>query len=906
MSQVPEPKKLKKRISKIRRADPFFERESLKYDNPLPSREYILAHLEEAACPLRAEDLAAELDILEDEMPHFWRRLGAMEREGQLMRNRRGAYILPDKADLIRGRVQGHADGFGFLIPDDGGEDLFLGPRAMREVLHGDRALVSVVGLDQRGRREGKIVEVLERANTRVVGRIAVEAGVAYVLPEDRRISQGILLAPDARQKPKAGQVVSVELLHQPSQHSQPIGKIIETLGNYADDGMEIEIALRKNDLPFEFPEAVKAEAKKLPDVVRKKDWTPGREDIRHLPLVTIDGETAKDFDDAVYCEKLGKGYRLLVAIADVSHYVTPGSALDAEALTRGNSVYFPRRVIPMLPEKLSNGLCSLNPQVERLCMVCDMSVDAYGVIKGYRFYPAVMFSHARLTYTKVAAALYEKDPVVREELDTLLPHLETLDVLFRILLTARAKRGAIEFETVETKMIFDEAGKIAKIVPEHRNDAHRLIEECMLAANVCASEYLQKNEHLTLYRVHEGPSAEKLEKLRKFLAEFGLGLGGGDEPRAADFAKVVEKIKDRPDAQLIQTVMLRSMQQAMYSPENVGHFGLAYEAYTHFTSPIRRYPDLLVHRSIKAVLTHTHYQPVTGPVELLKDTRRINKGGKPDEAKARAAREATDRHAASARKNGIWEDIGVHCSQTERRADEASRDVETWLKCFYMQDRVGEQYTGVVTAVTSFGIFVTLDELFVEGLVHISDLGADYFHFDEARHALIGEHSGQQFRLSDRISVELVRVDLESRKIDFRLVEGVARVTQRSGKTERERSRSKAPVPEDEPVGWRDLAGVSKDAVKTSLKAISKKKGSVPATPRAASAEGRKKAVKTSATTRKVVEASATAAVPRKPQRAALLTPKKALAGSAEPVYGGAPSEAAKPGDKKKGTRRD
>lgn len=837
MSQAPKQKNSKKKLSRIRRADPYFEREAEKYDNPLPSREYIQQILEEAACPLAGEALAGELDIQEDEFEAFSRRLGAMERAGQLMRNRRGAYILPDKADLIRGRVQGHPDGFGFLIPEDGGEDIFLGPRAMREVLHGDRVLVRVIGLDQRGRREGKIVEVLERANSSLVGRVVVEAGVAYVLPEDRRISQGILLAPGGRQKPRAGQVVTVELVQQPGQHNQPIGRIIETLGNYADDGMEIEIALRKHDLPFEFPDTVKAEAKKLPSVVRKKDWTPGREDIRHLPLVTIDGETAKDFDDAVYCERQGRGYRLIVAIADVSHYVTPGSALDAEGLTRGNSVYFPRRVIPMLPEKLSNGLCSLNPQVERLCMVCDMSINVHGEIKAYRFYPAVMFSHARLTYTKVAAALYDNDAAVRAELGELLPHLETLDVLFRILLEARAKRGAIEFETVETKMIFDEAGKIERIVPERRNDAHRLIEECMLAANVCASEFLQKHKHPSLYRVHEGPSAEKLEKLRKFLAEFGLGLGGGESPRAADFAKVAEKIKGRPDAQLIQTVMLRSMQQAVYSPENVGHFGLAYEAYTHFTSPIRRYPDLLVHRSIKAVLTHTHYQPATGPVELLHDTRPRKPGAKPEDV--RAMREAKAKHAASAKKNGIWEDIGVHCSQTERRADEASRDVETWLKCFYMQDRVGEQYTGVVTAVTSFGIFVTLDDLFVEGLVHISDLGADYFHFDEARHALIGEHSGEQFRLSDRVSVELVRVDLESRKIDFRLVEGVARATKRSGKTERDRQRSQAAgFGDDEPVGWRDLAGVPARSTKAVVKEV--------AVPR------------------------------RKPQKAALLTPKE------------------------------
>ena len=803
-------------VSRIRRADPMFARESAKYDYPLPSREYILQMMVEAGRPIMRDELAEGLDIQAGERDDFARRLNAMERDGQVMCNRRGAYILPDRADLIPGRVEGHPDGFGFLIPDDGTEDLFLGPRSMREVLHGDRVLARVAGLDPRGRREGKIVEVLSRANSTVVGRVVVEQGVAFIAPENRRINQNILLTPEsAKRKPQAGQIVTVEITQQPGAHSQPIGQIVETLGNYADDGMEIEIALRKHDLPFEFPDEVKAEAKKLPSAVRKKDWTDGREDIRHLPLVTIDGETAKDFDDAVYCEKQGKGFRLLVAIADVSHYVTPGSALDNEGLARGNSVYFPRRVIPMLPEKLSNGLCSLNPQVERLCMVCDMSINASGDIKAYRFYPAVMFSHARLTYTKVAAMLYEQDEALRAEFAPLVPHLETLDVLFRILLKARAKRGAIEFETVETRMVFDAEGKIERIVPESRNDAHRLIEECMLAANVCASEFLQKNEHPSLYRVHAGPTAEKLENLRVFLAEFGLGLGGGDSPRASDFAKVVDKIKGRPDAQLIQTVMLRSMQQAVYSPENVGHFGLAFDAYTHFTSPIRRYPDLLVHRAIKAVLQKTQYQPASGRVELLKDTRRRKGRPAPDAEFEAAAKSAAGRRlSANGALKALWEDIGVHCSQTERRADEASRDVESWLKCYYMQDRVGEQYTGNVTAVVPFGIFVTLDGLFVEGLVHISDLGADYFHFEEARHELVGERTGQRFRLADRVSVQLMRVDLESRKIDFRLVEGPERITERSGKTAKDAQRrqigdTSAPAAADDVPAWRDMPGI-------------------------------------------------------------------------------------------------
>jgi ribonuclease R len=718
-------------LSALRRADPMIEREIAKYDYPLPSREYILQILSAQGVPVGVDQLAALLDIQEGERDDFARRLGAMARDGQLLQNRRGDWLIPDKADLIRGRIDGHADGFGFLIPESGGGDIFLAEKEMAKVLHGDRAIVRVIGVDRKGRPEGKIVEVTERANSRVVGRVYQEHGVWFVVAENRRISQDILLSPPDKKsvKPKPGQVVVIELVEQPSKQSQPIGRIVEVLGNYADPGMEIEIALRKHDLPFEFGKAALAETAKLPDTVRKSDWK-GREDLTQLPLVTIDGETARDFDDAVYCEREGKGYRLVVAIADVSHYVVANGELDGEAYTRGNSVYFPRRVIPMLPEKLSNGLCSLNPQVERLCMVCDMSIAATGEIKRYRFYPAVMWSHARLTYTEVAAALYEGDAGMRAKLGPLLPALENLDALFRILVKARQKRGAIDFETVETRMVFDDLGKIANIEPYERNDAHRLIEECMLAANVCASDFLKEREHPALYRVHEGPTPERLTKLRDFLGTFGLQLGGGDEPQAKDYAQLLERLQGRPDKQLLQTVMLRSLRQAIYSPDNVGHFGLAYESYTHFTSPIRRYPDLLIHRGIKAALAGGRYEP------------------------------------------GDWSDIGLHCSATERRADEATRDVEAWLKCYYMEDRIGEEFAGSISAVVPFGIFVALDDVFVEGLVHVSELGQDYFHFDERGHAMLGERTGRRFRLGDRVRVQLMRVDLDHNKIDFRLIE--------------------------------------------------------------------------------------------------------------------------------------
>jgi len=715
----------------LRWQDPHLERERAKYGQAMPSREFILQLVTEAAGPVDSEEFAVRLGIEPDEMDAFNVRLRAMQRDGQIVINRRGALCLPDKIDVKNGHVEGHHDGFGFFIPDDKSGDMFIHEKEMRGVLHGDRVMVREHGVDRRGRKEGKIVEVLQRVNQSLVGRLYRERGYQWVVAENRRISQDILIPDHADLGASNGQVVMTEIVEQPTKHAPPVGRVIKILGSYADPGMEIEIALRKHNLPNEFPPEVAAVAKKLPKSVLKKDLGNGREDIRDLPLVTIDGEDARDFDDAVYCKPEGRGYRLWVAIADVSHYVQPGAPLDKEAFDRGNSVYFPRRVIPMLPEELSNGLCSLNPEVDRLCMVCEMEISSFGNIKKHRFYPGVMHSKARLTYNQVWDWLSAGE--TPEDKGWVLPHLQNLHKLYKVLLKARGKRGAIDFETVETKMLFDEHDKIERIVPSSRNEAHKLIEECMLAANVCASEFLQKRKHPALYRVHEGPTPEKLKALHEFLAEFGFFLTGGDDPHAKDYAELLAKIKGRPDEQLLQTVLLRSLRQAVYTPENAGHFGLAYEAYTHFTSPIRRYPDLLVHRAIKACLKNETYNP------------------------------------------GNWENVGTHCSMTERRADDATRDVVAWLKCFYMQDKINEEFDGVISAVVSFGVFVALHEVFVEGLVHVTELGQDYYHFDATRHQMLGERTGKRFRLGDKVRIRVVQVDIESSRIDFALVDEAA-----------------------------------------------------------------------------------------------------------------------------------
>lgn len=688
-----------------------------------------------------------------------------MERDGQLLPNRKGVLLLANKLDFIAGRVQGHRDGFGFLVRDGGGQDIFLSPREMLKVLHGDRVLVKPTG-EYRGKPEGTIVEVIERRTNRLVGRFLNERGLAIVVPEDQRIKHDVLIPPGDTAGAQHGQVVSVDIIEQPTRHTQPLGRVAEILGEIDDPGMEIEIAVRKFDVPVEFSEGAQRQADKLPDTVRKQDLK-GRVDLRDVPFITIDGEDARDFDDAVYCESvdLGTGrrrpaWRLLVAIADVSHYVQSEDALDADARERGTSVYFPRRVIPMLPETLSNGLCSLNPAVDRLVLVCDMVIVASGAkagtISAYQFYNAVIHSHARTTYNQVWESLQQPNGPAARALSGVLPHINDLYALFQLLQLSRKERGAIDFDTVETKIICNELGRIEQIVAHTRNDAHRLIEECMLAANTCAADFMLRSKHVGLYRVHEGPTTEKLQALREFLRTLGLSLGGGSDPTAADYAALLDKARGRPDYALLQTMCLRSMQQAIYGPDNMGHFGLSYPAYTHFTSPIRRYPDLLTHRVIKALLAGQRYEPhLQGFVSPPGTSHREHE-------------------------HDVWEKLGLLLSATERRADDASRDVEAWLKCWFVKERVGETFSGRVTGVASFGIFVTLDTLHVEGMVHVSELGSEYFQFNEALHELRGERTGMRYRLTDAVQVQVARVDLEARRIEFRLVAGTSFVALR------------------------------------------------------------------------------------------------------------------------------
>ncbi len=719
-----------KKTKKIRNSDPFLNREKENYQNPIPSRELILEVMNDHGVPIPKKELIKKLEITKDEYPFFEKRIGAMARQGQILINRKDILCISKKLNLIPGKIMGHPDGFGFLIPEDSSlQDVFLSPKEMCKVFHGDEVMVQVTGIDKKGRQEGVIVEVLSRANSMIVGRVIQNHGVTIVRAEDKRISQDILVPYHQDMNAQPGQVVEVEMTTQPDFRTKPMGQITKIIGNYSDSGIEIEIALRKHHLPYEFSKDAIKESESFKDEILISDHKD-HADLTKLDFVTIDGETAKDFDDAVFAQKAESNMRLFVAIADVSSYVSINSQLDKEALSRGNSVYFPRRVIPMLPEKLSNGLCSLNPKVNRLTMVCEMVIDNEGLVSEFKFYPAIIFSKARLTYTIAHKILYENDDDLTKKYSHVLTNLKSLKKVYDLLSKQREKRSAIEFDSVETAINFNEDGKIDSIQPIHRNEAHKIIEECMLAANVSAAKFLLKENSPAIYRNHESPKEEKLELLKNYIAEFGLKLGGGQKPSAKDYSALLQSIRSRPESQMLQTMILRSMQQAVYETKNKGHFGLAYDTYTHFTSPIRRYPDLIVHRAIKEKLKRNELR--------VKDL----------------------------------DGIAKQCSTTERRADEASRDVEDWLKCYFMKDRLGDVFSGTISSVTGFGVFVSLDEIYIEGLIHVTDLGNDYYVFNKSKHALIGERSGKSFGMGDRVKIKVAKIDMELSRIDLILID--------------------------------------------------------------------------------------------------------------------------------------
>ena len=741
----------------------------------LPSKstifDVIFTHANVYRKPINMLALAQELDVPPTKVSGLQVTVDQLVSAGDIKMSPKGLLTPNSEQNLVRGVLQSHKDGYGFVNNPDG-EDVFVNERNMNGAWHGDKVAVRIIGTARNGKREGDVVEVTERRFAQVVGHLLRENGVWLVSPDDVRLRTDILIDASELKGATVNQIVVVALTEYGNQYALPMGRIVEVLGDADDAGMEIEIAVRKFDIPHVFSTATERQTAQLPDTVLESDLK-GRVDLRDVPLVTIDGEDARDFDDAVYCEpiKSGRkttGYRLIVAIADVSHYVQDKTPLNEDAILRSTSVYFPRRVIPMLPEKLSNGLCSLNPHVDRLCMVADMVLDLDGHVTAYQFYPAVMHSQARLTYTQVWEYLSEGTGVLANEHKAVAPHIKNLYALFHLQLQSRGLRGAMEFETTETYIVSDENGKIKEILPRTRNDAHRLIEECMLSANVCAAEFIEQSERTSLYRVHEGPTPEKLEILRKNLMMAGLRMGGGDKPTPQDYAEVMRQVVGRPDAQTLQTLLLRSMQQAVYAPDNLGHFGLAYAAYTHFTSPIRRYPDLLIHRTIKAILLGQRYTPSLEGFTLLEDTR------KKTNAVDNAVKHVDKQRAKPDANQMTWQRLGEHTSMCERRADEASRDVTAWLKCEYMKQFIGEVMAGKISAVTQFGAFVTLDAVFVDGLIHISELGQDYFEFDEASFSLKGRASGMSYRLGDAVSVRIAGVDSDTRKIDFVLEGGV------------------------------------------------------------------------------------------------------------------------------------
>ncbi|QBL10237.1 ribonuclease R [Rheinheimera sp. D18] len=770
--------------------DPHLAREQEKYDNPIPSREFILAHIEKRQSPAYFEELVTELGLTDDDAVFaLKKRLRAMERDGQVIYTKNRRYGLIDNMDLVKGTVLGHREGFGFLKLEQGGPDWFIPNFEMQRLLHGDQVLATAQSINSKDKTEARIVRVIAPRSEPIVGRYFKDFALGVVVPDDPRITQDIVIPDGEQGAARHGQVVLTEITQRPSKRVNAVGKVIEVLGEHMAPGMEIEIAIRNHQIPHEFPESVLKQVAKYGEEV-PDSAKAGRVDLTKLGLITIDGEDARDFDDAVYAEvKDNGGFRLWVAIADVSAYVQPETPLDKNALERGNSVYFPDHVVPMLPEALSNGLCSLNPHTDRLCLVADMHISANGKLDSYQFYEAVMHSSARLTYNKVHKILLG-DPELRQQYDANLTNIEALNRLYKTLAKVRGQRGALEFETVETRFVFNSHRKIEQIVPVHRVESHKIIEECMIMANVAAARFIEKHDAHTLFRVHERPDADRFDNFRRFLAELGIEANLSKEPTPLELTETLAKLGERPDRELIETTMLRSMKQAVYQGDNQGHFGLALEAYAHFTSPIRRYPDLVLHRGIKALLAKQG-QPVTG------------------------ARAYTEAEIAP---------LGEQCSMTERRADDATREVADWLKCEYMQDHIGSEFAGVIATVTSFGLFVRLTELYIEGLVHVTSLQNDYYHFDAERHTLTGEHGKVIYRMGDLLKVKVAAVNLEARKIDLVLVGEPTRVVSKadikgskqaaSGKAAK-RGTGKAPVSakasEAKPKGARNITAGKK-----------------------------------------------------------------------------------------------
>ena len=782
--------------------DPHFSREQEKYERPLPSREFLETVFKKEGTPLTAKEIVEAFGLARNAKIAIAKRLNAMEKAGVLLRNRREGYCLVNKISVIIGAVIGHKDGFGFVKPDAGGDDVFLSHRQMKSALHGDRVAVRVKGKDRRGRPEGHLVEVLERKTTEIVGRYVHEKGLRLVVPNNTRFSQSVFIADQHQNKAQPGDIVLVEITEYPSKVNPPIGKIKTILGKAEDPGLERLIAILSHGLPYMWSDEIKEETAAWGNEVRDED-KQGRVDLRDLPLVTIDGADAKDFDDAVYVEKNESGWRLVVAIADVSHYVKKNSELDKEAHERGTSVYFANKVVPMLPEALSNGLCSLMPKVDRLCMVCDIQLDKNAKVQKTKFYQGIMHSHARLTYTQVASMLIDNDATLRETHKAILPDLENALALYRLFDKARKKRGTLDFDLPQVKMDFDDKDKVTDIHLYERNPIHKMIEEFMIAANVEAAKFLGGKGVDTLYRTHPSPDMDRMEELSKFLNLHGLSLGRYKKLTSKLFAKVIAEAKETDYSEMIETVILRSMSRAVYSPDNIGHFGLAQDNYAHFTSPIRRYPDLLVHRGI----------------------RHLVEGGK---AKDFAYNEKA------------MEALGVHCSMTERRADDATREATDWLKCEFMSERVGEEFDAIITSVQDFGIFVELPQYKIEGLVHVTALDNDYYQYDRERQWLRGEHSGKTYKLRDDVKVKLTEVNMVERQMAFEVV-GVKSSTPRKGRT-KTGSKSKSKRDTNKFKGSSDKEkkrGSSKKS--SSNKSSSKKSGSKNTPPKKTSSKKKK-----------------------------------------------------------------